>query len=103
MQVRVELFSQWLKLSDAKPLEACIHDVLGHVHSLLDFHEVPLELFDILDAVKFDLLAEVIAHLQVVPDIKQVLRKLRDGELSRRVDLLLVSLDRVIVLRQLIY
>lgn len=61
-----------------------------------------LQLLNIFNFVYLYLLDVVTSHLQVVSDIQEVLRELRDGELSCLIDLLLVSLDSVIVLRKLV-
>ena len=98
MQVRIELFSERLKLYDTEPLEACIHDMLSHAHSLFDFYKTLLKFLKILDVVEFDLLSEVVPHLQVVSHIEEVLREFADGELSGRVNLLLVSLHCIVIL-----
>ena len=102
MQVRIELFSERLKLYDTEPLEARIHDMLSHAHPLFDFYKTLLKFLKILDVVEFDLLSEVVPHLQVVSHIEEVLREFANGELSGRVNLLLVSLDGVVVFGQLI-
>jgi len=102
MQVRIELFPKRLKLYDTEPLEARIHDMLSHVHPLFDFDKTLLKFLKILDVVEFDLLSEVVPHLQVVSHIEEVLREFADGELSGRVNFLFVSLDGVVVLGQLI-
>jgi hypothetical protein len=102
MKVRIKLFPERLKLYDTEPLEARIHDMLSHAHSLFDFYKTLLKFLKILDVVEFDLLSEVVPHLQVVSHIEQVLSEFANRELSGRVNLLLVSLDGVVVLGQLI-
>ena len=61
-----------------------------------------LQLLNIFNFVYLYLLDVVTSHLQVVFDIQEVLRELRDGELSGLIDLLLVSLDCIVVLRELV-
>ena len=102
MQVGIELFSQRFKLHHTEPLEACVHDIFSHPHPLLNFNKTPLKFLKFLDLLELDLLGVVEAHLQVVPHVEEVLRELANRELSRRVDLLLVALDRVVVLGQLV-
>jgi hypothetical protein len=76
--------------------------MLSHVHPLFHLHKALLKFLKILYLIKFDLLSEVVAHLQVVSDVEEVLGEFADGELSGGVDLLLVALDGVVVLGQLI-
>ena len=61
-----------------------------------------LQLLNIFNFVYLYLLDVVPSHLQVVSDIQEVLSELRDGELPGLIDLLLVSLDCVVILRELV-
>ena len=62
-----------------------------------------LQLFNVLGFSNVDFLYVFGGHLYVVSNIDKVLRELSDSEFSGLVDLLFVSLDRVVVLCQLVY
>ena len=102
MDVWVELLALRVELINTEALKCGVHYTLSHIHAFLDLLEVFAKLFDILDLVCLYFISEIIAHLKVVTHIEQVLRKLSYSEFSGRVDLLLVSLDCVVILGKLI-
>ena len=101
--IRVKLLTLRVKLYNTESLEAGIHHMRCHCHSLWDFYEMLLQLFNFLRFSNVDFLYVFGGHLDVVSNIDKVLRELSDSEFSGLVDLLFVSLDRVVILCQLVY
>ena len=102
MDVGVKLFTLGVELNNTEALQGSIHDTLSHAHPLLNLVEVLAKLFDFLYIVDLDLVSEIITHLKVVANIKQVLSELSYSELSSRINFLLVSLDCVVILGKLV-
>lgn len=102
MEVGVELLALRVELDHVEALEAGVHHSLSHRHALLYFHETLSQFFYVFLFLYFHLAQVVETHLKVVAYIEEVLRELSYGELACRVDLLLVSLDGIVVLCELI-
>ena len=102
MYIWIKFLSKRLRLHHSESLQTGVHDLGSHIHALRDLSEMLLQLLNIFNFVYLYLLDVVTSHLQVVSDIQEVLSELRDGELPGLIDLLLVSLDCVVILRELV-